>query len=145
MVTTSRKKSRSRDKGSARVAFTPRHQRNCMRGNKQNYKALAGPDYFSASSLPRFSFSLSLSVFIFLIIFLSLSLSFSSCSLDFFASWNLLALLLALLSLRLSESRNASVRLTQTWHRLSHVNLQGISKPKSSNSPFSRRNINAIK
>lgn len=55
-IGTSRKKRRYRDKGSAceRVEFTPRHQRNCMRGNKQNYKA-RGPDYFSASSLPRLS------------------------------------------------------------------------------------------
>lgn len=109
METTSGKKRRSRDKGFARVAFTPRHQRNCMRGNKQNYKALAGPDYFSASSLPRFSFSHP-----FFSSPLSLSLPPRSISL-----WNLLLalLFLALLSPRLPGSRNARVRLTHTWHR----------------------------
>lgn len=125
METTSGKKRRSRDKGFARVAFTPRHQRNCMRGNKQNYKALAGPDYFSASSLPRFSFSLH--------IHFSHRLSRPPRSISL---WNLLALLfLALLSPRLPGSRDARVRLTHTWHRPTRAHESTgcyISKPKNS-------------
>lgn len=99
------------NKGSARVAFTSRHQRNCMRGNKQNYKALAGPDYFSASSLLRVLLPcLSPSVSFSPRPFFSSPLFFSLLS--FFTSWKLLEPLLALLSLRLPESKNARVRLT---------------------------------
>lgn len=107
-----------------------------MRGNKQNYKA-RGPDYFSASSLPR-DFPRP---------FFSTSPLLRARSTPFPPLWKLLAhAFLRFLSLSfrgVSGFRNQETRDVSSL--LAHVNLQSVSREPKAQFPktegFSRRAI----
>lgn len=103
-----RKKRRRFARARTRTRFTLRHQRNCMRGNKQNYKARRSGLLFRKFSPAILPHAISPS-------FLSLCLiSLRSVRLPLFLREELLADSSTLLPLRLQESRNARVRVTHT-------------------------------